>query len=790
MRTATSKCPKCQKTIAANSRASLTSWLFRQVECRCELEELEQIALLPSSEPKTRQLSVPDNLVGKILDDRYEVVAHIGSGGMGSVYQALDRKTGIKCALKVMAPDLLDQKLLAKRLEHEAKAAKALSHPNIVPVFDNSNESSKTPYLVMGLVDGKGLDEILQVEKTLSTERAIDIFIQIADALVHAHEKGIIHRDIKPSNILLGNEGNNLDLVKIVDFGIAKIVDENNVSKTNLTQTGELIGSPLFMSPEQCRGEQLDARSDIYSFGCVMYQALSGRPPFDGENPVRVLLKHISEKPEMQIRTDRAGTALRSIILRCLEKEPSERYQNASFLLKDLERIRDGKRLFSIRPFVNKRRLRTVIPVIAALALCVPVGEYLLRLNQNQKLASQVKPRPEQFEGRNLIDLNAAIEKSPSDATLYFARGKLHELRDERKNGIADFTKALELNPKYAKAFIERSFLSMMMADYPKALSDAKAALQLEPNSPYAHCQLGAVYLSSEQFSKAMEQYEAANKLKASHNSYSGLGRALFMLAEYDEAEKAFSKAREFKPKNLTAFISLATAIYRQDLEQANIFFDSLIAEQGKRPFDWGFIAYYHIWRGNLDEAQKAIEQMKSSETFPARGYRIAGDLYRIAGHPEKAVEELSASTSLEEYPPGYRERALAYINLGQLRSAEEDLEHALKLNPNSTITLSLLALVESKLGHNQKANALVGRAFVDGNIQPPIVYANRARVELMQGLKQAALQDANQAIKRDPWLKDGYEVRADVEKSLGDLEASGRDQTKAKALFSHLDTV
>jgi tetratricopeptide (TPR) repeat protein len=544
------------------------------------------------------------------------------------------------------------------------------------------------------------------------------------------------------------------------------------------------------MSPEQCRGEQLDARSDIYSFGCVIYQALSGRPPFDGENPVRVLLKHISEKPALQIKTDRAGAALRSIVLRCLEKEPSERYQNAFFLLKDLEKIRDGKRIFSIRRLISKRRLRTVIPVIAALALCVPVGDYLLKLNQNQKLESHVKPRPQEFEGRNLIALNAAIEKSPNNASLYFARGKLHALRDERKNGIDDFTRAIELNPKYADALIERSILSMMMADYPKAMSDAKAALQIEPDSPSARCQLGVLYRCTEQFSKAVEQFEAANRLKPSYNSYSGLGRALFDLARYDEAEKAFSKARELKPQNLSTYILLTMAIYRQDEQQARVFFDRLIAEQDKRSTDWGFIAYYQIWHGNFAEGQKAIEQMKASETFPARGYRIAGDLYRVAGRPEQAVEELSASTSLEEYPPGYRERALAYITLGELRSAEEDLERTLKLNPNSSITLSLLALVESKLGQKQKANELIGRAFVDGSVQPPIVYANRARIELMQGLKQAALQDANQAIKRDPWLKDGYQVRADVEKSLGDLEASGRDQTKAKALFTHLDTV
>jgi eukaryotic-like serine/threonine-protein kinase len=247
------KCPKCQKVIPMNRLGTITALIFPLSECRCQPDKTTR------KNSRTRSLSVErsgdGSFIGKVIDDRYQIISHIGSGGMGSVYLAVDQNTNTEYALKFIASGLAEQEHLVKRLEHEARAAKSLSHAHIVPVYDVGKDSGSSPYLIMGYVTGESLEDVLNSEGSLKSNRATNVFIQIAEALAHAHEKGIVHRDLKPSNILLTKKENVEDFVKIVDFGIAKIADEYNADKTKLTQTGELVGSPLYMSPEQCRGD-------------------------------------------------------------------------------------------------------------------------------------------------------------------------------------------------------------------------------------------------------------------------------------------------------------------------------------------------------------------------------------------------------------------------------------------------------------------------------------------------------------------------------------------------------
>ena len=252
-------------------------------------DNADNIKTQSNSSAKTGTLSI-----GDIVDDKYEILAHIGSGGMGEVYKVRDRGTQILYALKMISPHLADQKTLAKRLEHEARAARTLVHGNIVSVYDVGHGADGAPYLIMDYVEGDSLEDLLKQETVLTAERALTISLQIAEALVHAQQKQVVHRDLKPSNILMTKTPAGTDMVKIVDFGIAKISDQEKADKTKLTQAGELLGTPLYMSPEQCTGEELDVRSDIYSFGCIMYEMLTGKSPYAAENSVKVILKHLS----------------------------------------------------------------------------------------------------------------------------------------------------------------------------------------------------------------------------------------------------------------------------------------------------------------------------------------------------------------------------------------------------------------------------------------------------------------------------------------------------------------
>ena len=207
------------------------------------------------------------------------------------------------------------------------------------------------------------------------------------EAMAYAHRKSVIHRDIKPDNIILTRRSDSGDFVKLVDFGIAKVLPSEQKQTQNLTQTGEIFGSPLYMSPEQCMGNKVDARSDIYAFGCVMYEALTGSPPFAGDNPIRTILKHINEQPKpiSKLPQDyKVPADLESVIMHCLEKDPADRYQNADELLKDLEAIRDGKRICLRIPRDRKRRPEPSQPIrkwtVIMVALCIFLGLIQLAL--------------------------------------------------------------------------------------------------------------------------------------------------------------------------------------------------------------------------------------------------------------------------------------------------------------------------------------------------------------------------------------------------------------------------
>ncbi|HEY9679585.1 MAG TPA: serine/threonine-protein kinase [Drouetiella sp.] len=284
-------------------------------------------------------------LLGQTLDNQYEVQTVIGKGGMSFVYRAnhlLLRKT---VAIKTLLPHLTLQATSLQRFQQEAQAASNLKHPNIIAVHTFGTTPDGEPYLVMDYVEGSSIAEELEKYGFVQVDRAVDIFIQVADALAHAHQRGIIHRDLKPSNILLLEKQGQRDFVNIVDFGIAKMLPQNGQEGVNLTQTGEVFGSPLYMSPEQCRGDKLDARADIYSMGCLMYETLTGRAAIAGDNTMEVLYNHLHEIPKpMKAPLIHVPAELERIVFKTLAKDPAQRYQSMDALRDDLVAFREKQR--------------------------------------------------------------------------------------------------------------------------------------------------------------------------------------------------------------------------------------------------------------------------------------------------------------------------------------------------------------------------------------------------------------------------------------------------------------
>lgn len=292
----------------------------------------------------------------------------ISSGGMGAVFEAKNKKSGQRLAVKVLLPKLLDDETSRKRFVQEAKTIQALNSDNIVKSYDYGAPDTKPPFLVMEFLEGCTLGSRIKENGPLDLATFLTVFLQVASGLSHAHASGIIHRDIKPSNIMLCTSDGEL-VVKIVDFGMAKLFRDEKALQEALTISGNIVGTPLFMSPEQCLAKPLDARSDIYALGCVMYLAWSGKLAVDGTTMVEMFGKHVSSPVDLTILAE----PLKSVISRCLEKNPDDRYQTTEELKEDLLRIQQvGKAKFHLTGQQRtslKSSILTVVWVIVGFAV-------------------------------------------------------------------------------------------------------------------------------------------------------------------------------------------------------------------------------------------------------------------------------------------------------------------------------------------------------------------------------------------------------------------------------------
>jgi serine/threonine protein kinase len=291
-----------------------------------------------SMDTAASQLRVGHDFLGK-----YYVLAQIGKGSGGQVFKAnhklMDRLVAIKT---VVCADEEARKEHLERLKQEARAASALQHPNLVAVYDYGILADGNAYTVMDFVEGESLEEILERDKIVPYQKCIEIFMQVCDGMEHAHERGVVHRDLKPSNIMVTRTADGTMVVKVVDFGIAKLMPWAGKEGLKMTITGEIFGTPFYMSPEQCLNKSTDHRTDVYSLGCTMYEALMGASPAVSDALMSVLSKHISEpaKPFKQFRKDLdVPEELEAIVMRCLEKEPDKRWGSMSEMLRELRKL-------------------------------------------------------------------------------------------------------------------------------------------------------------------------------------------------------------------------------------------------------------------------------------------------------------------------------------------------------------------------------------------------------------------------------------------------------------------
>ena len=269
-----------------------------------------------------------------MVGDRYRVEARIGQGGMAEVFRGFDPVLNRTVAIKVLLPQFARDAGFVARFRREAQAAARLNQPNIVGVYDTGADGDRQ-YIVMEFVEGRTLAEFLAGGRRLTPVQSVELTQKIAAALASAHAQGIVHRDIKPGNVMVTRDGT----VKVMDFGIARM-------QTDITapQTSSVIGTPTYLSPEQAQGQPVDARSDLYSLGCVLYELLAGQPPFTGDTPVAIAYKQVNETPvPPSAHNADVPPRLDAVVMKCLAKNPANRYQSAEELSEDLERVKQGQ---------------------------------------------------------------------------------------------------------------------------------------------------------------------------------------------------------------------------------------------------------------------------------------------------------------------------------------------------------------------------------------------------------------------------------------------------------------
>ena len=271
----------------------------------------------------------------RVLSDRYALISHLARGGMADVFVGRDQLLDRQVAVKVLHGEYAANEAFVERFRREAQAAANLAHPNVVNIYDWGRDRG-VYYMVMELIEGRNLRDILRSEGALLPRRVAEIGIEVAAALSAAHERGLVHRDIKPANVLLTTDGS----VKVTDFGIARAWDDSE----QLTRTGAVIGTATYFSPEQAQGHTADGRSDLYSLGVVMYELLTGSPPFSGESPVAVAYQHVREAASHPSQLNpNIPDALDAVVMTCLAKDPDQRYQTSEELIDDLQRVLAGQ---------------------------------------------------------------------------------------------------------------------------------------------------------------------------------------------------------------------------------------------------------------------------------------------------------------------------------------------------------------------------------------------------------------------------------------------------------------
>ncbi|MBX9669625.1 MAG: protein kinase [Candidatus Obscuribacterales bacterium] len=684
----TNICKRCGRVKRAVKSGSLTSWIFADSRCQCQISM------------KELELKVIDSQPGTVQFQDFEIQTVIGHGGMGSVYKVLEKSSGRTLAIKLMKDELVKDSVSVKRFEQEVQACMDLSHPNLIDVHGFGRTSDGQPYLIMDYLDGKNLQELLAAEGLLEVDRALAIFISVCSAISAAHEQGIVHRDLKPSNIMIvKDETIQEEKVKVVDFGIARVVNADPKMAQSLTSTGEIFGSPLYMSPEQCKGEEVDSRSDIYSLGCVFYETLSGKPPFQGKNPIQTILKHLNEDEPESLVSKKLGVsqALNNVLLKCLAKDPRDRYANVDELRRDLKYLRAGlepnvKVVRSKRKRPKEQRILRFLQICLATLIGITVAYFVFLYT---------------FRPADINSLTQAINQNPNDAESYFSRAKLYADDGQSREALSDLNMAIGIQPNFYLALKHRARIHTNLKEYQKAIADATAAIALFPKLEMAYIERARTY---------------------------------WYLHDYENAIKDCSKSLELNPKNwrnnrIPALYNRAECYvtigkYQPALKDCQEAL-SLMNDGGPDPRLTRRDLQNTMARAllGLNRKEDALKAANAAVLCDGKSYEALYERATVLESMAKYSEADKDLTALVEMIPQsefyYRVRAQNRMMMGKMTEAIKDITTAIELKPSDADLYSIRACMYMGMGKDRLANVdLDGLLEVTNWKGEPAIYA------------------------------------------------------------------
>ena len=493
------------------------------------------------------------NQSGEIIDDKYEIIARIGSGGLGTVFKARHLLAEKTVAIKVLNPGKeFDQRTIA-RFKLEAETAMDLKHQNIGSVQD-IGMSEGLPYLVMEFVEGKPLNQVIE-EDSLTEEEKVSILKEICEALDYAREKNVVHRDIKPQNVIITPD----KTAKVIDFGIAKVVDERE--RLTLTNTSDFFGSPKYMSPEQCLGEETEHRSDIYSLGCLAFTLFSSEAPYERESILAILNAHISDEiPKLSPIKDFKG--LENVIVKAMAKNKKHRHASAEEMLEEIKKVEQGIEPRYAPVPVRKKRIAFIFWGSIVSSIVVLLG--LLWFVKTFSTAT-IESRTEE------------LQKNPNNVDALIDRGRLFTTKGEYLFALSDLKKAVQLEPRNAFAHIRKGICENALGNYDIAIKEMNRGIELAPNNYRGYLDRGRVYQNQKKLNLAIKDYEKAIKLNswnhANNNSvaYTNLSGIFVDLKEYEKCIDAATRAISLNKSMPQPYQNRALAYFEPERYSLNL---------------------------------------------------------------------------------------------------------------------------------------------------------------------------------------------------------------------------